>query len=390
MTSASAPPSPAASAEFAASLDREIRRVLAARAAHGEELPLQGGRRVRDGGDGLHEYVFTCHRWRTSPDSAGFLILPPGSRGPWHPAEAVPALDGKVHVTTTADLGALPGNLLLREAVVPAPDAQDDGRIELSSLHERFGSLVPPEVIAERLAAGVRTRIGELTALLAAAREQVAVHDRLGRAQVAVDRARFREERISAEAALREAEARRARRALERVEKALRSVRTPSGPFAARRAARIGRSTARAQELRSILVTALRGREVAEGRLAEAGRAVAFRIRERDRALEATCGLPPARVLAQRIGRMERELDRLRLLETPPAPPRPRPPLEDGPRRPGVPEPGTPMEDSAPEPYRAGSPALEYLEYPDAARTTGPAAGAQASTVVEEDPAAAA
>ncbi|WP_436890720.1 hypothetical protein [Nocardiopsis dassonvillei] len=385
----SALPSPAASAEFVASLDREIRRALAARATNEEELPLRGGRRVRDGGDGPHEYVFTCHRWRTSPGSAGFFVLPPGSRGPWHPAEAVPTLGGKVHVTTTADLGPHPGDLLLREAAVPAPGTRD-GRTEVASLHERFGPLFPPEVIAERLGAGVRARIGELTALLAVAREQVAVHERLGRTQVAVDRARFREDRLSAEMAHREAEARRARRALERAERGLHPVHAPFGLFTARRAARLARATARARELRSALAAALRERDVTEERLIEASRAVSFRVRERDRTLEATCGLPSARALAERIERVERELDRLRLLDTPPAPPRPRPPLEDTPHGPAVPEPGAPLEDSAPDPYRAQGPARERLEYPDAACAAGPAAGAPAPPPVEEDPAAAA
>ncbi|MGW9348047.1 hypothetical protein SAMN05421803_102114 [Nocardiopsis flavescens] len=398
MTSTSDLPSPAASAEFVASLDREIRRALLARATSEEELPLQGGRRVRSGGDGPHEYVFSCHRWWDSPGSpgsAGFLVRPPGSRGPWHSAEALPALGGKVHVTTDADLGPAPGDLLLRAATLPGSrDGQADVRIEVSSLHERFGTVVPPEVIAERLGAGVRARATELFALLEAARTQVALHDRLGRTQVAVDRARFREDRVSAETALRESEARRARRALERAERGLRRVRAPFGPFAARRAARIGRAAARVQELRSALVTALRERAVAAERLADASGAVAFRVRERDHALEATRGLPAARDLAERIDRMERELDRLRLLDSPPAPPRPRPPLEDAPHRPAVPAPGDPREDAVPDRYRAGGRAPEYLERPDTARTAGsvpnPPGSAPGTGEAGADPAAAA
>ncbi|MFL1376023.1 hypothetical protein [Nocardiopsis protaetiae] len=381
MTSASALPSPAVSAEFLAALDREIRRALVAPATDEEELPLQDGRRTRRGdgdgdGDGPHEYVFTCHRWRDSVGATGFLVRPPGSTGPWHPAEAAPALGGKVHVTTTADLGPEPGDLLMRDAAVPAPaPGGPQERIEpaeAAALHRRFGALIPPEALAERLGAGVRARAGELTALLAAAREQAGARDRVARTQVAVDRVRFRQERATAEVALREAEARRARRALERAERGLRSMRAPSGLLAAHRAARIGRATARARELRSALAAALRQHAAAADRLAEASGAVAFRVRERDRAVEATRGLPSARVLAERIVRLECELDRLRLIETPPAPPRPRPPLEDAPRRPAVPEPGVPLEDHAPA-YPAGR---------GAHRAPEPA--------TEEDPAAAA
>ncbi|MFL1431045.1 MULTISPECIES: hypothetical protein [unclassified Nocardiopsis] len=374
MTSASALPSTAVSAEFIAALDREIRRALAARATDEEELPLQDGRRIRRGnsdGDGTdpHEYVFTCHRWRDSASATGFLVRPPGSTGPWHPAEAAAALGGKVHVTTTADLGPEPGDLLLHDAAVPAPAPGGPQEriepVEAAALHRHFGALIPPEAIAERLGAGVRARVGELTVLLAAAREHAGARDRVARTQVAVDRVRFRQERTTAEVAMREAEARRARRALERVERGLRSMRAPAGLFAARRAARIARSTARARELRSALAAALREHEAAADRLAEASAAVAFRVRERDRAVEATRGLPPALVLAERIVRLECELDRLRLIETPPAPPRPRPPLEDTPRRPSVPEPGVPLEDCSPvrEPgagaHRAPEPATE-------------------------------
>ncbi|MGQ4269185.1 hypothetical protein [Nocardiopsis changdeensis] len=385
MTSASALPTPAVSAESLAFLDREIRRALAARATNGEESRLQDGRRIRSG-EGPHEYVFTCHHWRVSPDSAGFLVRSPGSTGPWHPAEAVPALGGRVHVTTTADLGPQPGDLLLRDAAVPSPGVpaeQSAERIEAAALHRRFGALVPPETLAERLHEGVRSRIEELDSLLATARGQAAARDRLARKQVAVDRVRSRQERASAEVALREAEARRARRALERVERGLRSVHAPSGPFAARRAARIDRTTARARELRSTLVTALREYETAVERLTEASGAVAFRVRERDRALEATRGLPPARVLAERIARVELELRRLRLMEVPPAPPRPRPPLEDAPRRPAVPEPGVPLEDYAPVP-------AAYRPAQDPHPVGHPSRPGGVPPAIEEDPAAAA
>ncbi|WP_306369087.1 hypothetical protein [Nocardiopsis sp. CC223A] len=383
MTSASALPSSAVSAETLAALDREIRRALVARATDEEELRLQDGRRIR-GGDGPHEYVFTCHHWPDSPEapgSAGFLVRPPSATGPWHPAEAAPALGGRVHVTTTADLGPQPGDLLLRDAAVPSPGAPAE-RIEMAALQRRFGALVPPETLAERICEGMRARIEELTALLAAARGQDAARDRLARAQVAVDRARFREERVSAEVALREAEARRARRSLERVERGLRSMRAPSGPFAARRAARIGRSAARARELRSMLVTALREHEAAAERLVEASGAMAFRVRERDRALEATRGLPAAGVLAERIARVEHELRCMRLMEAPPVPPRPRPPLEDVPRRPAVPEPGVPLEEyaSAAAPHPA----------PESHATGRPSRPGCVPPMVGEDPAAAA
>ena len=322
MTSASALHVSAPSADPLAPLDREIRKALVARATSTEELRLQDGRRTR-GGEGPHEYVFTCRRWDFD-DPTGFLVRRPGSALAWQPAEAVPAWSGKVLVTTAADLGPRPGDLLLREAAVPAPGASA-GPVETADLHRRFGTLLPPAVLAERLRTGVRARIGELAALLATAQGQAAAHDRLARAQDAVDRTRGREEQIAEEVARWEEEVLRARKALERVERGQRRERTPAGPFAALCAAWTGRSRARARELRSALSEALREHAAAVERLTASSGAAALRVHERDRALEATRGLPPARVLAERITRVEHELRRLRLWEGAALPPHRRP-----------------------------------------------------------------
>jgi hypothetical protein len=91
--------------------------ILSARRGSGEtaeKVALHGG--ARTGGDGKeHEYVFSCKAWREGFDRKRLVIRLSRSRQPWLPAEVSRMPDGKVRVSTVADLGASPGNVLLRE-----------------------------------------------------------------------------------------------------------------------------------------------------------------------------------------------------------------------------------------------------------------------------------
>ncbi|GAB3723276.1 AAA domain-containing protein [Nocardiopsis nanhaiensis] len=114
MTSPSALPEPAD--QFLAALDHEIRAQLADHARAKEKVPLKDGERVRVGdAEHPHEYLFTCTRWKESFESDRLLVRPSRSRDPWKHAAAAAHPDGKILVTTEADLGDRPGNVQLRE-----------------------------------------------------------------------------------------------------------------------------------------------------------------------------------------------------------------------------------------------------------------------------------
>ncbi|MDT0327556.1 hypothetical protein [Nocardiopsis lambiniae] len=298
MTSPSALPESAD--EFIIALDQEIRTVLGDSLSHGGKLSLTDGRRLRPGGDSPHEYVFSCERRRAPFGPSGFLVRRPGSRGPWHPAEAALTSTGRVHVVTEADLGSFPGDVLLREDRVLVPEPSGSG----SAPHPRG---LDPEIIGERLGAGLRARAEELVRILAAARRQTAVRDRTARARARVNRARAAAERIVDEVALHEAEANRARRALERVEAALWLLDRSPAPFTAR----VRTLGERARELRSVRDAALREWHDAVVRLTEADRTVAAKARERDHAIEEARCVPSSEVLGARIIRAEWELERI-------------------------------------------------------------------------------
>lgn len=114
MTSPSTLPEPAE--QFRTALDHEIRAQLADDAKNKEKVPLRDGERVRVGdGEHPHEYVFSCARWKDSFESDRLLVRLSRSRAPWKHAAATAHPDGKILVTTGADLGDRPGNVQLRE-----------------------------------------------------------------------------------------------------------------------------------------------------------------------------------------------------------------------------------------------------------------------------------
>lgn len=114
MTSPSTLPEPAD--HFLTALSHEITAQLADDARTKEKVSLRDGERVRVGdGEHPHEYLFSCARWKESFDSDQLLVRPSRSSGPWRYAAAKAHPDGKILVTTEADLGDRPGNVQLRE-----------------------------------------------------------------------------------------------------------------------------------------------------------------------------------------------------------------------------------------------------------------------------------
>ncbi|WP_017582237.1 AAA domain-containing protein [Nocardiopsis valliformis] len=127
MTSPSTLPEPAD--QFLTALAHEIKAHLADNANTQEKVSLKDGERVRVGdGDHPHEYLFSCARWKDSFDSDRLLVRPSRSRQPWQHAAATAHPDGKILVTTEADLGERPGNVQLR----------DDETWSLNSLADRI------------------------------------------------------------------------------------------------------------------------------------------------------------------------------------------------------------------------------------------------------------
>ncbi|MEU2974515.1 AAA domain-containing protein [Nocardiopsis alba] len=59
--------------------------------------------------------MFSCERWRQDFDSGELLVRLSHSRDDWQQATARRHPNGKIHVTTEADLGSAPGNARLRE-----------------------------------------------------------------------------------------------------------------------------------------------------------------------------------------------------------------------------------------------------------------------------------
>ncbi|MEV2279400.1 AAA domain-containing protein [Nocardiopsis sp. NPDC049922] len=114
MTSPSTLPEPAD--QFLTALAHEVRAQLADDANSKEKVALKDGKRVRVGdSDHPHEYLFSCTRWKDSFDSDRLLIRLSRSRRPWQHAAATAHPDGKILVTTEADLGDRPGNVQLRD-----------------------------------------------------------------------------------------------------------------------------------------------------------------------------------------------------------------------------------------------------------------------------------
>ncbi|MFJ6021597.1 hypothetical protein ACIQFP_19805 [Nocardiopsis alba] len=104
--------------QFLTALANEIKAHLADNANTQEKVSLKDDERVRVGdGEHPHEYLFSCTRWKDSFESDRLLVRPSRSRRPWEYATATAHPDGKILVTTEADLGDHPGNVQLRDDV---------------------------------------------------------------------------------------------------------------------------------------------------------------------------------------------------------------------------------------------------------------------------------
>ncbi|MFC5180841.1 AAA domain-containing protein [Actinomadura harenae] len=80
-----------------------------------ERVALQRGQRT-GGSDDAREYVFACRTWKDAFTGRDLLIRPGRGREAWEPAQARKLPDGKVLVTTAADLGsAVQGATLIED-----------------------------------------------------------------------------------------------------------------------------------------------------------------------------------------------------------------------------------------------------------------------------------
>ncbi|MGW9636486.1 hypothetical protein [Nocardiopsis alba] len=114
MNSPSARPDPAP--YLITAIKNEIKAVLSDTKAGPNSVSLKKRKRVRTGGGSTpHEYMFSCERWRQDFDSGELLVRLSHSRDDWRQATARRHPNGKIHVTTEADLGSAPGNARLRE-----------------------------------------------------------------------------------------------------------------------------------------------------------------------------------------------------------------------------------------------------------------------------------
>ncbi|WP_242907722.1 AAA domain-containing protein [Actinomadura terrae] len=113
----------------------EIAAILHDDLANAEKVSLHDGRLVRQSGS-EREYLFSCKAWKEAFGSKDLLIRTSRSRGPWERAEATRSPDGKIRVTTEADLGAQP---------VSAQLVEDDsaGLVALAERLEQTGTGAP-------------------------------------------------------------------------------------------------------------------------------------------------------------------------------------------------------------------------------------------------------
>lgn len=113
----------------------EIVAILHNDMTNAEKVSLRDGRLVRQSG-AEREYLFSCKGWKEAFGGKDLLIRTSPSRGPWERAEAVRLPDGKIRVTTEADLGAVPASAQLVE---------DDtaGLVALTERLEQLGTGAP-------------------------------------------------------------------------------------------------------------------------------------------------------------------------------------------------------------------------------------------------------
>ncbi|MBB6120544.1 AAA domain-containing protein [Nocardiopsis algeriensis] len=189
---------------------------------------------------------------------------------------------------------------------------QRAGEIEVASLRERFGSVIVPEMIAGRLGAELSERAGEIEDSLRVAGEHRAAHERLASAEARLAEARSREREFTAQASRHQADSARALADLEQVDESIRVLGPPSGVFAKRKADRLARLLEERDRLHASLKRSLQHRDAAAARLEKLGRTIGKDVRERDRAREATRGLPSSEDVEEHIGRAENELAEVR------------------------------------------------------------------------------
>lgn len=92
----------------------EITAVLSDDMNAAEKVSLHDGRQIGSSGH-ARDYVFSCKRWNEAFAGSKILIRPSGFRGPWERAEAMRMPDGKVRVSTKANLGDSPRSAQLVE-----------------------------------------------------------------------------------------------------------------------------------------------------------------------------------------------------------------------------------------------------------------------------------
>ncbi|OLT24592.1 hypothetical protein BJF83_06270 [Nocardiopsis sp. CNR-923] len=437
MTSPSTLPEPAD--QFLTALAHEVRAQLADDANSKEKVALKDGERVRVGdSDHPHEYLFSCTRWKDSFDSDRLLVRLSRSRRPWQHAAATAHPDGKILVTTEADLGDRPGNVQLRDdetrsltaladrvrdceqrpgpvnvataawilgdgdpsvGVLASPhryisgyqdmklnehqrraveqalgsditfiwgppgtgktavvsliaegsyrlgerilflaptrvavdqalervceqlEGEDDfdtglvqraGDIEVTSLRERFGSMIDLEMIAGRLGVDLSARAEELEETLKAAAAQRLAYERLTQAEAELGSGCSLAGDLTNEISRHRARTTRAQRELDQVAASAKAIGTPSGPFAKRKAERLTRLLEERDRLRNNLKEDQSRIDDAVARLEDINATITERVRERDSALEATRGLPSAEAVEALISQAEAELAEVR------------------------------------------------------------------------------
>ncbi|WP_157433056.1 AAA domain-containing protein [Actinomadura rifamycini] len=97
----------------------EISAILHSDMTNAEKVSLREGRLVKQSG-AEREYLFVCKGWKEGFGSKDLLIRTTRSRDPWARAEAARSPDGKIRVTTEADLGAQPVSAQLVEDDTPS------------------------------------------------------------------------------------------------------------------------------------------------------------------------------------------------------------------------------------------------------------------------------
>lgn len=113
----------------------EIAAILQDDMTNAEKVSLHDGRIVQQSG-AEREYLFSCKGWKEAFGSKDLLIRTSRSRGPWERVEATRLPDGRIRVTTDADLGTRPANAQLVE---------DDtaGLVALTERLEQLGTGAP-------------------------------------------------------------------------------------------------------------------------------------------------------------------------------------------------------------------------------------------------------